>query len=70
MIYFYFTLDCLLPYISHIMDTKALKPAFTALVKAFTLGLQNIFDNENNVHCDIRINVHTPDVSSDSTILK
>ena len=52
------------------MDTKALKPAFTALVKAFTLGLQNVFDNENNVHCDIRIYVHTPDVSSDSTILK
>ena len=29
------------------MDTKVLKPSFTALVKDFTLGLQNVFDNEN-----------------------
>ena len=26
-----------------------LKPSFTALVKDFTLGLQNVFDNENKV---------------------
>ena len=33
--------------IGNIMDTKVLKPSFTALVKDFTLGLQNVFDNEN-----------------------
>ena len=34
-------------FIGNIMDTKVLKPSFTALVKDFTLGLQNVFDNEN-----------------------
>ena len=36
-------------FIGNIMDTKVLKPSFTALVKDFTLGLQNVFDNENKV---------------------